>query len=121
MDGDQQRPVVADAEARGHEVVGLALRGVVGRRADVLLAELEREDRDDQRPRMQARRPPRSPRVAGDEAGPGGPESAPGCFGFGRMNAGSLTDSMCRPTSESTAGSSVTAASTAVTTATADA
>ena len=47
--GDLQRAVVADPEAGGDQVVGLPLGRVRRGRADVLLAESEREDGDDQR------------------------------------------------------------------------
>ena len=57
--GDLQRAVVADAEAGGDQVVGLPLGGLRGRGADVLLAELEREDRDDQRHQERQRHRPR--------------------------------------------------------------
>ena len=67
---DQQRAVVADAEAVGHEVVGLALGGVGRRRADVLLAELQREDRDREDAERDDRADDRDQRVAGDRPCP---------------------------------------------------
>src|SRR4029450_9629072 len=43
-----ERPVIADTKARGHEVVGLSLRGRLRRRTNVLLAEVDREKRDNE-------------------------------------------------------------------------
>ena len=78
VDPDQQRAVVAHAEAVGEEVVGLALGGVRGRRADVLLPELQREDRDREDAERDDRGRDRDQRVAGDGVAPLGPEARAG-------------------------------------------
>ena len=73
---DQQRAVVAGAEARCHQVVRLPFRGGLRCRADVLLAEVQGEERDDQRDQDQGRSADGEPRVAGDGPGPRAPEPA---------------------------------------------
>ena len=61
---DEQWPVVADAEAGRHQVVGLALGGRLRRGTDVLLTEVEREKRDDERYQDRRRAGDREPRDA---------------------------------------------------------
>src|SRR5262249_38881101 len=73
IDRDEERAVVAHAEARRQEVVGLPLGGRLRRGADVLLAEIQREARHDQRDQQREHgedRPPRPPRQGVRPAAP---------------------------------------------------
>ncbi len=73
--GDQEGAVVARAEAVADQVVRLALLRRLRGRADVLLPELQGEERDDQRCQDRSGEQHGDPRVTGDETGPRGPEA----------------------------------------------
>ena len=74
----EERPVVAGAEARGHQVIGLALGRRFRRRADVFLTELEGEKRDDERRENRRRGCHREPWVRRHLARPPPPEATLG-------------------------------------------
>ncbi len=76
VDGDDERAVVADAEAGGHQVVGLSLGGRLRRRAHVDLAVLQRAERDQERHEQDEGREHGQPRTAAHEPRPGGPHPA---------------------------------------------
>ena len=97
VDADQQRPVVAHAEALGEQVVGLALGGVGRRRADVLLPELEGEDRDQQHAEQDQRDDDRPPRVHGQERAPPRPQAGAGRLLLGTQEGGQLEGVDARP------------------------
>ena len=75
---DQERPVVAHAEPGRHQVVGLPLGGGLGRRPDVLLAELEREGGHDQWGQHEQRGRDGEPRMPDDEPRPASPPAFEG-------------------------------------------
>ena len=86
LDRDQEGPVVARPESRRDQVVGLPLLGVLRRRADVLLTELEREERHDQDGEQGEEAGDRDQRVPGDRAVPSAPSGrfpAPWALGAG--------------------------------------
>ncbi len=74
-DRHQQRAVVAHPEPLAHQVVGLALGGVGGRRADVLLAERQRAQRNGQEQEERNRDADRHERPTRHRVPPGGPEA----------------------------------------------
>src|SRR5262249_12091515 len=76
LDGHEKRAVVADAETLRQQVVGLALGGRLRRGADVLLAEVQREERDDQRDQECEHAEDRPPRAPRQRARPAAPEPA---------------------------------------------
>jgi hypothetical protein len=74
----EEWPVVARAETRGHQVVGLSLGGRLRRRADVLLAEVERQKRDDEGQENRGCRGKCEPGVGGNHTRPPAPEASIG-------------------------------------------
>jgi hypothetical protein len=113
-----QGPVVAGPVLGGHEVEGLPFGGGLRGRADVLLAEVQREHGDDQRDQEGQGDQPAGQRVTGDGRRPPAPEGRRPRLRPGAEEAGSLAPNRCLPASDRTAGRSVMAASTAVNTAT---
>ena len=74
-DRHHQRTVVARAEAVGDHVEGLALGRLERRRTDVLLAEHQREDRDDHQRQQRQRDHARTNRMVDHRVGPVAPDA----------------------------------------------
>ena len=117
VDGDEQRPVEARAEALGQQVVGLAGRGVlrvgagVGRAEPLVGSRQGQQEHDRERAHGEALGVPRDEAAPAVE-GTGAPARRPSSSG----GSGSRPQSTRCPMTASSAGSSVTAVTTAPTT-----